>query len=324
MDRREFLKASGLLGTAALAGAPELLTASAPQKFRIGLAATQWLQAEASAKTYWQACKEIGSLGFRGTEADDTLSDLDIDYGEKIADFKRETAKYGPELKGIFYLFHFDPEKMPGERKRAAHICRFLNGVGARYIATGEGIRLRTGSQVNFKEEAREEAQTKYTARDVKNAIQGLNELGKLCKEDYGVAIAFHPGRNQTKELIQQVLNETDQRYVSFCADVGHLTGAGYDPVEAVRTYASRLVASHWKDYDPNIPLRHTEENEGLKGDFVELGKGIVNFPALAELLGEIGYSGWVMLELDRTMTTPLESAREMKAYVVDKLKLQV
>ena len=37
---------------------------------------------------------------------------------------------------------------------------------------------------------------------------------------------------------------------------------------------------------------------------------------ALVQTFNEIGFTGWVMLELDRTQTTPIQSAREMKAYV--------
>ena len=45
----------------------------------------------------------------------------------------------------------------------------------------------------------------------------------------------------------------------------------------------------------------------------------------LADLYLEIGYSGWVMLELDRTREPSITaSAREMKAFVTDTLKLQL
>ncbi len=322
MDRRQFLKTAA--GTLALAGPPSMIGAAKPQKFTIGFAATTWLQAHASAETYWKACQEMATLGFHSTEADDTLSDLDVVYGDKPSEFQELSSKYGVSMKGVFYSFAlWDPEKMPEDKKKEAHICKFLKAIGATYIATGEGRRQRQGTKVVFEKKPAETA-AQQSSEGISEAIKGLTELGKLCKQEYGISIAFHPGRGQNKPMIQKILDGTDPRWVGFCADIGHLTGAGFDPVEAVRTYQSRLVASHWKDYDPNTAFRRADYAKTLRGDFVEVGKGTVNFPAVAETFRDIGFSGCVMLELDRTTTTPLQSAREMKAYVVDKLKLNV
>jgi inosose dehydratase len=318
VHRRQFLKTAA--GTVALAPAP--LFAAKPQKFKIGFAATTWLQSNASAETYWKACQDMATIGFHATEADDTLSDLDVLYGDKPSEFQNLSAKYGVSMKGVFYSFAlWDRDKMPEEKKKAAHICKFLKAIGATYIATGEGRRQRQGTKVLF-EKKPEEAAAQQSGEGIDEAIKGLTELGKLCKEEYGISIAFHPGRGQNKPMIQKILDGTDPRWVGFCADIGHLTGAGFNPVEAVRTYQSRLVASHWKDYDPNAQFRRADYAKTLKGDFVEVGKGTVDFPSVAEAFKDIGYSGWVMLELDRTMTSPLQSAREMNPYVADKLKL--
>ena len=319
MDRRQFLKTG-----AALAFPPALVRGANPQKFKIGMAATTWLQANASADTYWKACQDMSSVGFHATEADDTLSDLDEVYRDKLSEFKNRSAQYSVELKGVFYSFAlWDQANMPDERKKAAQICKFLKAIGATYIAPGEGRRQRQGTKVLFEAKPQEKA-AQEAGEGVDQAIKSLNELGKLCKEEYGVSIAFHPGRGMSKPMIQTILDKTDPRSVGFCADVGHLTAAGYNAVEAVRTYRSRLIASHWKDYDPNAAFRRPDYAKTRKGDFVELGKGTVDFPALAATFKEIGYSGWVMLELDRSLTSPLQSAREMKAYVVDKLKLTI
>jgi len=326
MDRRQFLKTAGAVGAAALPHGSAAVAAGKPQKFKIGMAATVWLQGNASTETYWKACQDIGTLGFKGTEADDTLSDLDVAYGDRIAEFKKTSAKHGVDLKGVFYSFAlWDPQQMPEERKKAAHIAKFLKDIGGGYIATGEGRRQRRGQTVLFDRQP-EQAATQQSAEGVERAIKGLNELGKLCKEEYGITIAFHPGRGMNKSMIQKILDSTDPRSVGFCADVGHLAGAGYNPVEAVKAYGSRLAASHWKDFDPNTPFRRADYAHEIKGDFVELGRGIVDLPALAEVFKDLGYSGWVMLELDRPapQKTPLESAREMKAYVAEKLKLTI
>ena len=93
--------------------------------------------------------------------------------------------------------------------------------------------------------------------------------------------------------------------------------------MEVVKTYSSRLAVSHWKDFDPRLPAPSYLGN-GAKGDFVEVGQGVVDFPGLAKLYRQIGFSGWVMLELDQTrMPSILASTQQMKAYVTDKLRLR-
>jgi len=60
------------------------------------------------------------------------------------------------------------------------------------------------------------------------------------------------------------------------------------------------------------------------QGDFIEVGQGVVDFKALARLFREIGFSGWVMLELERTRNPDIvTSARQVKTYVTGVLGLQ-
>ena len=83
MNRRTFLKTTGLTAASVLAtGRPSVAQA---QPFKIGMAATLWLQADAATDTYWKACQAIAGLGFKATEADDTLADLDTTYGRNPA-----------------------------------------------------------------------------------------------------------------------------------------------------------------------------------------------------------------------------------------------
>jgi sugar phosphate isomerase/epimerase len=90
-----------------------------------------------------------------------------------------------------------------------------------------------------------------------------------------------------------------------------------------VKKYSSRLAVSHWKDFAPNLPAPGYL-GDGARGDFIEVGRGVVDFKRLAKVYREIGFGGWVMLELDRTREPDsVTSARKMKAYVTDVLQLR-
>src|SRR6202048_4449488 len=151
-----------------------------------------------------------------------------------------------------------------------------------------------------------------------------MDELGRISWEEYGIFAAFHAERDIPKAIILQILDQTNPKYMRFCADVGHLTATGLDAVDTVKRYSSRLAVSHWKDFDPKIPPP-SYLGSGAIGDFVELGKGIVDFRGLTALYREIGFEGWVQLELDQTHEASIAiSAQKMKALVTDELKLQM
>jgi inosose dehydratase len=315
MNRRSFLQAAAALA------APHSIRAAGPQNFKVGMAATLWLQADAATETYWKACQAIARLGFPATEADNTLADLDTVYGGKVEEFRKESARHKVRLAGVYHSVELhEAASLPAYSKRFAGLARFLKAIGAEYIALGWGQRLRDGRRVYFK--PGQGAQR--TAAEAQQAIRGLNELGKIALLEHGIKVGWHPGRNQNRDLIRRVLDGSDPKHVFFCADVGHLTGAGYDALEAVKTYRPRLVASHLKDFDPKIPFRRADYAQQIQGDFVELGRGVVNLPGLIDYYRDSGFDGWVQVELDRSPKDPMEASTEMKAYVLQKLQLKI
>jgi inosose dehydratase len=162
------------------------------------------------------------------------------------------------------------------------------------------------------------------TPADVKQAIRTADEIGRISLEQHGIFVALHAERDIPKEITLQILDNSNPKYLRFCADVGHLTAMGLDAVQTVKKYASRLAVSHWKDFDPKLG-GPSYLGKDSSGDFVELGRGVVDFRGLADLYREIGFAGWVQLELDQTREASIAiSAQKMKAFVTDQLKLQM
>lgn len=312
MLRRKFLTT----GAAALAtlGARGIAAAEMPQKFRIGMAATEWLSQNHSVAAYWRAAEAIAAAGIGATEADNGQAHLDRTYGSDPAAFQSRSRGIGVRLMGVYQALPLHDvaalPQMAGQIRSDGH---FLKLAGARYVALGwDAPAAADGSPYQ------------RTQQDLRQAIFAANVLGRICLDNYGIFVAFHAERDIPKEMIVGLLDGTNPRYVRLCADVGHLTAAGLDPVAVVRKYASRLAVSHWKDFAPSLPAPGYL-GANARGDFVELGRGVVNFPRLAALYREIGFDGWVMLELDRTRRPSLAvSVQEMKSYVTDRLKLRL
>jgi sugar phosphate isomerase/epimerase len=81
-----------------------------------------------------------------------------------------------------------------------------------------------------------------------------------------------------------------------------------------VRRYADRLLFLHVKDLESPIP-----GGEAQSWRFVGLGRGRLDFRAFFGALRNVGFDGWAIVELDRTVEpgqTPKESAVQARAYL--------
>jgi sugar phosphate isomerase/epimerase len=283
------------------------------QRFRIGMAATEWLALNPTTATYWTACDAIAQLRIGAVEPDNSAARLDVVYGKRPSYFTQRSIKLGVCLTGVYQALPLhDPSKMGQMRAKISSVAGFLRAVCAKYLNLGWEVPRHNGRPGPF------------SRQEVRNAVHAMDELGKVSSDRYRIPIAYHAERDTSKEAFRQIMDETNPTYVHFCADVGHLTAMGLDAVGTVNEYFPRLRVSHWKDFDPALPAPKYL-GEGARGGFVELGKGVVNFHALAKIFLSRGFDGWTMIELDRTREPSItESARQMETYVTGNLRLQV
>jgi len=123
--------------------------------------------------------------------------------------------------------------------------------------------------------------------------------------------VAFHPHRGcicetieETKKIIERVPD------LRICVDIAHVAACGEDPVKFIFTFADKIIYAHIKDYD-------WESNR-----FMELGRGDgkLNVHDCIKALTDIGYNGWLTIELDRewheSLPTPLESTKKSMEFL--------
>jgi inosose dehydratase len=106
--------------------------------------------------------------------------------------------------------------------------------------------------------------------------------------------------------------------------DTGHLLAGRSDPMDVFRSeiLRQRIGHVHLKDFSADAPPtwdHHTQEF-WKKGRFAELGGGNMGLDVRAILQGleEVGYDGWVSVELDRPFParTPADAARANRDYL--------
>src|SRR5687768_12548542 len=89
---------------------------------------------------------------------------------------------------------------------------------------------------------------------------------------------------------------------VKMNCDIGHLFCVGDDPATVIRTHAEHVAHVHLEDIGKNRVHQHLTP-----------GKGVIDFAEVFKALDDIGYGGWVTVELYPYETTAAGVAR--KAY---------
>ena len=119
-----------------------------------------------------------------------------------------------------------------------------------------------------------------------------------------------------------RIMALTDETKVFGGFDTGHLAWAGEDVTAVIADYAARIKTLHLKDVNPAVQARSRAE-EWDYGTFcahhgwVELGDGMIDFPAMFAELEAVDYDGWVVVEIDETpRESALESFRVSREYL--------
>ena len=161
---------------------------------------------------------------------------------------------------------------------------------------------------------------------DYERAARSLDEIVAFCA-DYGVKGFHHAHFDtliETLEDAERLLAAGPDLWLLF--DTGHLLLARSDPMRVFQSerLRSRIGHVHLKDFHADNPntWNHRVHRFDEQGRFAELGKGNFGLDVKAVLNGleDVGYDGWVSVELDRPYPrrTPAEAARVNREYLRD------
>lgn len=286
---------------------------------KLGIAPIAWTNDDlpelGSENTFQQCVSEMALAGFTGSEV-----------GNK---YPRDPAVLKPmlELRGIeicnawFSTFLIS---RPYEQTEAAfkeHVA-FLAAMGAKVVGVSEQSYSTQGIQ------SQPVFEGKYEMNDAQwdTLCDGLNRLGRLSLEEYGIALTFHHHMGtvvQSAAETDRLMAGTDPAHVSLLFDSGHFAYCGEDPAELVRRYAKRIKHVHLKDIRPEVVARVRENRwsflEGVRqGAFTIPGDGCVEFDPIFACLAESGYEGYMVVEAeqDPAKADPLEYAIRARKFI--------
>lgn len=286
---------------------------------KLGIAPIAWTNDDlpelGGENTFQQCVSEMALAGFTGSEV-----------GNK---YPRDPAALKPmlELRGIeicnawFSTFLISRPYAQTEAAFKEHVA-FLAAMGAKVVGVSEQSYSTQGIQ------SQPVFEGKYVMNDAQwDALcDGLNRLGRLSLEEYGVALTFHHHMGtvvQSAAETDRLMAGTDPTYVSLLFDSGHFAYCGEDPTELVRRYTKRIKHVHLKDIRPEVVAKVRENRwsflEGVRqGAFTIPGDGCVEFDPIFACLAESGYEGYMVVEAeqDPAKANPLEYAIRARKFI--------
>jgi sugar phosphate isomerase/epimerase len=174
-------------------------------------------------------------------------------------------------------------------RVRIDHTCRALKlakELGARCITTEPGGPVEKGSSWG--------AALKLFVESLRPAIETAEREGVLLlvEPEPGLLI-------ETAEQFQEFMQHMDSPAVGLNFDIGHSYCVGDEPAGAIRKLAPFIRHFHLEDIAATRVHQHL-----IPGD------GAIDFRSTLQAIREIGYDGWITIELYPYVEDPDTAAR--------------
>ena len=294
-------------------------------KVKLGIAPIAWTNDDmpdlGKENTFEQCVSEMALAGFTGSEV-----------GNKYPK-DPEVLKKALELRGVeicnqwFSSFLITKPFEEVEKEFRAQLA-FLKAMGAKVIGASEqsySVQGQLDTPIfGHKYEMNDQEWDTFRT--------GMNKLGKIAKEEYGIALTFHHHMGtvvQSLAEVDRMMENTDPEYVSLLFDTGHFTYCGEDPLEVVKKYVHRIKHVHLKDIRPEVVEQVKKENmsflAGVRaGAFTIPGDGCINYDPIFKVLEEAGYEGYMVVEAeqDPAKANPLEYAIRARKFIAEKTGL--
>jgi inosose dehydratase len=297
MGRREVMKGVAFTVGATCANLPDAFAKSHNiRKMKIGHTCITWRTFPTKSgndDTLNLALKDISAEGFWNFE---TFPEV-FDNWDQRGLLAPLIEQYGvPSLSGYITGNLIDPSKRKDEIARITNLCNVIKKYHGSYIVLApNGVDRDT---YNFQEHRAD-------------IVSALNDFSSAIT-DLGLETGLHQHTGtciMTRDEVYSVMNAVNTRTMTFAPDVGQLQKGGADAAQVVKDFLPLVTHMHLKDYKgwPHY------------GGYCPLGMGVVDFPAILNMLESKNLQSGAMVELDPSddgPMTPLETAKVSKAYL--------
>ena len=263
--------------------------------------------------------REIAKVGYSGVEI---LCDIPHAYApsfkdDQVRSLKKTLALSNMQISNLnaFTLYAigdtYHPSWIDDSRElRIEHTIeciRLAKRIGAKHLSTEPGGPV-VAPPVPSSSQQQEQQQYQDISRFEKIFLDGLTRVTKMAEEeDIKVLIEPEPGllienSRQFKNFVTKINNS---KYIRLNFDIGHFYCVNEDPAKVVYELSDYIEHFHLAD------IAHTRIHNHLIP-----GKGSIDFRSVFDAMDDIGYRGFVTVELYPYQDNPIYAAKEAYSYL--------
>lgn len=275
-----------------------------------------WFPADPKQTPWHRFLDEIAAAGYAWTELGP--------YGYLPTDpatLRAELAARGLRLTGATVMANLeDPASWPEVERQVTGGGALAAALGGQFLVLIDDVytNLFTGAAT---------APQRLDAAAWQRLIATTHRVADLARERFGLRTVFHPHAEthvEYEEQIERFLAQTDPARVGLCFDTGHHAYRGGDAVAFMRAHHARIPYLHLKSVRAEMIARVTREGIPFgvavgAGMFCEPSEGAVDFLAFRDVLREIDFTGWAIVEQDMypaPFDAPLPIAKRTRDYL--------
>ena len=270
---------------------------------------------------WMQVLDEMQEAGYTGTELG-PYGFMTLDKGR----LTKELDQRGLSLVSAYVQINFaDPQADPDSYQETVATARFLGEMGCEWLVLSD---LLFASEKRSACAGRVRPEDKLEGAAWDAFVENVNSFAKRALEEFGLKSVYHPHVGawvESKAEVDRLMNDIDPDLVGLCLDTAHCTYGGDDPIDLCRRWGERLGYLHLKECDGDklaqVRANNWDYFKAVEiGVFPEIGQGSVDFAALLDVLRELDFSGWAVIEQDIVADDPeqdaLASARRNLEYL--------
>ena len=263
--------------------------------------------------------REIAKVGYSGVEI---LCDIPHAYApsfkdDQVRSLKKTLALSNMQISNLnaFTLYAigdtYHPSWIDDSREmRIEHTIeciRLAKRIGAKHLSTEPGGPV-VAPPLPSSSQQQEQQQYQDISRFEKIFLGGLTRVTKMAEEeDIKVLIEPEPGllienSRQFKNFVTKINNS---KYIRLNFDIGHFYCVNEDPAKVVYELSDYIEHFHLAD------IAHTRIHNHLIP-----GKGSIDFRSVFDAMDDIGYRGFVTVELYPYQDNPIYAAKEAYNYL--------
>ena len=263
--------------------------------------------------------REIAKVGYSGVEI---LCDIPHAYApsfkdDQVRSLKKTLALSNMQISNLnaFTLYAigdtYHPSWIDDSRemriKHTIECIRLAKRIGAKHLSTEPGGPV-VAPPLPSSSQQQEQQQYQDISRFEKIFLDGLTRVTKMAEEeDIKVLIEPEPGllienSRQFKNFVTKINNS---KYIRLNFDIGHFYCVNEDPAKVVYELSDYIEHFHLAD------IAHTRIHNHLIP-----GKGSIDFRSVFDAMDDIGYRGFVTVELYPYQDNPIYAAKEAYSYL--------